>query len=30
MVDQVDISCFRTGDWVQVGDEEVVIERRGE
>ena len=30
MVDQVDISCFRTGDWVQVRDQEVIIERRGE
>ncbi len=25
MVDQVDISCIRTGDWVQVRDQEVMI-----
>ena len=30
MVDQVDISSFRTGDWVRVADDEVIIERREE
>jgi predicted aconitase with swiveling domain len=30
MVDQVDISCFRTGDWVHVSGDGVIIERREE
>jgi len=29
MVDQVDVSCIRTGDWVQVRDQEVIIRRGG-
>jgi len=30
MVDRVDVSCIRTGDWVQVHDEELIICRGGE
>ncbi len=29
MVDQVDVSCIRTGDWVQVRDQEVIIWQGG-
>jgi len=29
MVDQVDISCIHTGDWVQVRDEKIIIRRGG-
>jgi predicted aconitase with swiveling domain len=28
MVDRVDIACIRNGDWVQVCDGEVVVEKR--
>ncbi|MBN1979614.1 MAG: DUF126 domain-containing protein [Anaerolineae bacterium] len=28
MVDQVDISCIRTGDWVEVREREIVVRRR--
>jgi predicted aconitase with swiveling domain len=30
MVDQVDVSCIRTGDWVEVREQEVVIQARGD